>query len=67
MDFFSLDIHLFIKIPRPGDSEHYFRSMSQAVTCYYQSNKVVAKPNLSLYLPYYDEAFNEFAVPISTS
>jgi len=30
--------HLFVKVPRPGDSEGPFRSSSQAATCYYQSN-----------------------------
>jgi len=36
--------HLFVKLPRPGDSE--VRSSSQAATCYYQFNhsKVEAIP-----------------------
>jgi len=31
-------VHLFVKIPRPGDSEVIFWSSSQAATCHYQSN-----------------------------
>jgi len=36
----GLGTHLFVKVPRPGDSEvSNFRSSSQAATCcYYQSN-----------------------------
>jgi len=41
----GLGTHLFVKVPRPGDSEGTFsvfesscRSSSQAATCYYQSN-----------------------------
>jgi len=34
----AIDIHLFVKVPRPGDSEGPFRSLSKAATCYYQSN-----------------------------
>jgi len=33
-----LDSHLFVKVPRPGDSEVTFSIFSQAATCYYQSN-----------------------------
>jgi len=29
--------HLFVKVPRPGDKDH-FRSSSQVSTCYDQSN-----------------------------
>jgi len=36
--FTGLGSHLFVKIPRQGDSEVIFRSSSQTVTCYYQSN-----------------------------
>jgi len=37
---------IFVKVPRPGDSEVTFRSSSQAATYYYQSNhsKVEAIP-----------------------
>jgi len=35
--FQGLDTHLFVKVPRPGDSEGTFWSSSQAATCYYQS------------------------------
>jgi len=31
----SLGVHLFVKIPRPGDSKVTFWSSSQAATCYY--------------------------------
>jgi len=34
----GLGTHLFVKVPRPGDSEGLFRSSSQAAICYYQSN-----------------------------
>jgi len=42
----GLGPHLFVKIPRPGDSEGTFWSSSLATTCYYQSNhtKVEAIP-----------------------
>jgi len=33
-----LGTHLFVKIPWPGDSEKTFSVLSQAGTCYYQSN-----------------------------
>jgi len=33
----GLGPHLFVKVPRPGESEVTFRSSSQAATCYYQS------------------------------
>jgi len=37
--FFRLGTHLFVKVPRPGDSEVTFSGLpSQAATCYYQSN-----------------------------
>jgi len=42
-----LRTRLFVKIPRPRDSEVTFsQSLSQAATCYYQSNhsKVEAIP-----------------------
>jgi len=41
----GLGTHLFVKVPRPGDSEVTFSS-SQAATCCYQSNhsKVEAIP-----------------------
>jgi len=35
---FRLSPHLFVKVPRPGDSEVIFTSSSQAATCYYQTN-----------------------------
>jgi len=31
--------NLFVKIPRPEDSEGIFYSLCQAATCYYQSNR----------------------------
>jgi len=34
----GLDPHLFVKVPRPGDSEVTFAVFDQAATCYYQSN-----------------------------
>jgi len=34
----GLGTHLFVKVPRPGDSEGTFSVFSQAATCYYQSN-----------------------------
>jgi len=34
----GLGTHLFVKEPRPGDSEVTFSVLSQAATCYYQSN-----------------------------
>jgi len=42
----GLGTHLFVKVPRPGISEVTFSVLSQAVTCYYQSNhsKVDAIP-----------------------
>jgi len=42
----SLGTNLFVKVPRPGDSEGPFRSSSQAATCYYQFNhsKIEAIP-----------------------
>jgi len=42
----GLDTHLFVKLPRPGDSEGTFAVSSEAATCYYQSNysKVEAIP-----------------------
>jgi len=42
----GLGTHLFVKVPRPGDSEVPFLPSSQAATCYYQSNhsKVEAIP-----------------------
>jgi len=42
----GLGTHLFVKVPRPGDSEVPFQSSSQAGTYYYQSNhsKVEAIP-----------------------
>jgi len=44
----GLGTHLFVKVPRPGDSEVTFSvfESSQAATCYYQSNhsKVEAIP-----------------------
>jgi len=30
--------HLFVKVSRPRDSERTFSMLSQAATCYYQSN-----------------------------
>jgi len=48
----------FFLLPSPG--KFYADAFD-----YYVSN--TPKPNLSLYLPYYAEACNEFAVPISTS
>jgi len=36
--FLGLGTQLFVKVPRPGDSEVIFRSSSQAITCNYQSN-----------------------------
>jgi len=35
---FGFGTHLFVKKPRPGDSEVTFWSSSQAATCYYQFN-----------------------------
>jgi len=34
----GLGTHLFVKLPRPKDSEVTFSVFEQAVTCYYQSN-----------------------------
>jgi len=34
----GLGTRLFVKEPRPQDSEGPFRSSSQAATCYYQSS-----------------------------
>jgi len=31
-------VHLFVKVPQPGDSEWTIRPLSQAATCYKQSN-----------------------------
>jgi len=40
--YVGLGTHLFVKVPRPGDSEVTFSvfesSCRQAATCYYQSN-----------------------------
>jgi len=49
----SLGPHLFVKVPRPGDSEVSFRSSSQAAICYYQSNHsmVEAIPLLTVPCP----------------
>jgi len=36
---------LFIKVPRPGDSEVTFSASSQAATCYYQFNHSKGRGN----------------------
>jgi len=43
---YGLGTHLFVNVPRPGDSEGTFLVFGQATTCYYQSNhsKVSALP-----------------------
>jgi len=35
---FALDTHLFVKVPRPGDSEVTFSVFDSCCHCYYQSN-----------------------------
>jgi len=52
----GLVTHLYVKMPRPGDSEVTFSVFDQAATCYYQSNhsKVQAIPVKRVLNPNFD-------------